>query len=52
MYDVLFVCFFKSHLLTKTKKVEDFLAEAAQFATDGYVDYRAFAQMMVGEDDS
>lgn len=38
--------------LTRSPQVDEFLAEAAQFATDGYVDYRAFAQMMAGDDDS
>lgn len=38
--------------LIPATQVEEFLAEAAQFATDGYVDYRAFAQMMAGDDDS
>jgi len=32
-------------------EIEEFLQEAANFANDGYVDYRSLAQMMVSEDD-
>jgi len=32
-------------------EADEFIAEAANFASDGYVDYKTFATMMLSEDD-